>query len=158
MTYYNRLSELLNSTGIYKISEGTLINAELAAYAEGISAVKNGYENAFCNRFVHLCSDDEFKNRLNLLGFSDAFTEKCGKENAVKILLKLRQPVTLEDYIEIINLCGYNVHLRGIERGTDLYVVFKSDVELEEFFGDEDFYNLMCIITDSPDYILFDLE
>ena len=129
MTAFESLQEKLSATGLYDISQGTLIYAELMAYAEGLQIVYDILEELLRECFVPTAESYGLLRRGKLIRHLNLDHTLPGKRQTILLTLSLFQTdYTLAGMEKVRD--SFNAHGSFSVSADPLKVIFTCTDEL----------------------------
>ena len=109
MSEFAQMKQLLEDTGLYDVTDGSLIKAELMAYAAGLDTYFDALDSLKRECFVATAEDYGLQYRENLLRQLNLLTTTAGRRNALLKAFSLTNADNTQEGLEKIR-DSFNAH------------------------------------------------
>lgn len=108
---FEQLKNILLPLGLYSISKGSIVNAELAAYALGINLVKTQIEKLTNEGFVQTSQDFGLSLREEMLNITPLTTLQERRDKIISILSMVRGKWVLSEFKNAVTKTGLGINM-----------------------------------------------
>lgn len=132
MKSFDSMKQKIEQTGLYRVTEGSNIEKELAAYAEGLDALFDGLAEMERECFIETAESYGLSNREGFLGYDRSGEATAERRSFLEIAEQLTGECTVEAFNKTLE--GYGLKSFGIAEkpANDMMIVYVYDELTDE--------------------------
>lgn len=145
MNAYDKLKNALSSTGLYSLSNDSLVNAEILAYSKAIELFEQKLLQILGNLFIHLADENTLRKKADDMGLID-IPSNCLKPILLTLLRSQNCGVFKKDLEYMLDIIGYKTNVLYDVDTPVVFIELLSD-NYEEFHSNQGVAQLINLIS-----------